>query len=158
MRAARQPGDVAPERTKFGLAGAGGRAFIRRMDALVDPVRKRKDVQALFAHLAGERREVIGVAYLDADWRVLGLRHGPVGSATAADVPLRAIARDVVAFGAARVVMAHNHPSGDPTPSPADIRVTRRVARALAALGAPLVEHLILARGGHVSLDAAGIV
>ena len=71
---------------------------------------------------------------------------------------MRAVARDAVMFDAARIVMAHNHPSGDPTPSKADIRVTRRLARALAALGAPLVEHLILARSGGTSLRAAGVI
>ena len=121
-------------------------------------IRTPADVHALFAHLARQPREIVGVAYLDDDWRVLGLRHGPTGGGDTASVPVRTIARDAVAFGAARVVMAHNHPSGDPTPSCADLRVTRQLARALAALGAPLVEHLVLGGARHVSLSAAGVV
>lgn len=117
----------------------------------------RADVEALFAHLAEQPLETCAFAYLAADGQVLGVRHAPGGRA-AAEVPLRAVARDAVALDAARVVMAHNHPSGDPRPSDADIRVTRRLARALAALDAPLVEHVVLSRGGSISLSAAGVI
>lgn len=121
------------------------------------PIRCIDSVQRLFADLADQPREVVAFAYLDPDWRLLGMRHGP-GDAATAQVPIRAVARDTVAFGAARVVMAHNHPSGDPTPSHADLAATRRLATALAALGAPLVEHLVLARGGCFSLRGAGLI
>lgn len=123
-----------------------------------DPIRTCADVRALFAHLGGLPREVIAVAYLDAGWRPLALRHSLSGGADAATVPLRAIARDAVLLDAVRVVLAHNHPSGDPTPSAADRRATRRLARALAALGSPLVEHLIVVRDGSFSLAAAGLI
>ncbi len=123
-----------------------------------DPIRTCTDVRTLFAHLADQPCEVIAAAYLDADWRLLALRHNPSGGADAATVPLRKIARDAILFDAARVVLAHNHPSGDPTPSAADKRATRRLARALGALGSPLVEHLVVARGGTFSLAAAGFL
>lgn len=115
------------------------------------------DVQSLFAHLAGQPIEICAFAYLDAAGRVLGMRHTP-GHTAAIEVPLRAVARDAVALGAHRVVMAHNHPSGNAAPSDADIRVTRRLARALAALDAPLVEHLILTDTDATSLSAAGVI
>lgn len=123
-----------------------------------DPIRTNRAVRRLFAHLAEQPREVVAVAYLDADWRLLALRHSPSRGADAATVPLRAIARDAVLLDAARVVLAHNHPSGDPTPSVADRRATRRLARALGALGSPLVEHLVVARGGCFSLAVAGLL
>lgn len=117
------------------------------------------DVLAMFAHLAGLDREVVAFGYLGGDGVLLAVRHCLTGSGpTAAQAPLRAVARDAIMLGAARVVMAHNHPSGDPTPSQADRAVTRRIAAALAALGAPLVEHLVLARSGHRSFGAAGLV
>jgi DNA repair protein RadC len=123
------------------------------------PIRTCADVRRLFAHLAEQPRELIAAAYLDADWRLLALRHSPSASADAATLPLRQIARDAVLLDAARVVIAHNHPSGDPAPSAADKRATRRLARALGALGSPLVEHLVVARGGRsVSLAAAGLL
>lgn len=123
------------------------------------PIRSNAGARALFAHLADRPHEMTAFAYLDPEWRLLGMRHGPAGDAGAADVPIRAVARDAVALGAARVMMAHNHPSGDPTPSRSDLAATRRLATALAALGVPLVEHLVLARaGGCFSLRGAGLI
>jgi DNA repair protein RadC len=122
-----------------------------------EKIRTTSDVHMLFAHLAAQPLEVCAFAYLDDEGRILGTRHSQ-GNVASLIVPLRAVARDAVALGAARVVMAHNHPSGDPRPSDADIRVTRRLARALDALDAPLVEHLIVTPGGSTSLSAAGVI
>ncbi len=55
-------------------------------------------------------------------------------------------------LGAAALILVHNHPSGDPTPSTADINVTKDVKKAAAALGLSLHDHLIIARDRHVSL------
>ena len=122
------------------------------------PIRSTRVAQSLFAHLADQPREMTAFAYLDPEWRLLGMRHGPAGDVSAAEVPIRAIARDAVAFGAARVVMAHNHPMGDATPSKADLAITRRIAAVLDAVGVTLVDHLVLSRTGVTSLGAAGIV
>jgi DNA repair protein RadC len=55
-------------------------------------------------------------------------------------------------------VVVHNHPSGDPTPSNADIEATRKVAEALKAIGVALHDHLIVGRTGHASLKSAGLM
>jgi DNA repair protein RadC len=52
--------------------------------------------------------------------------------------------------------MAHNHPSGDPTPSKADIETTREVAKAAALLGVILHDHIVIGRGRHTSLKSLG--
>lgn len=111
---------------------------------------------ALFAPLAHEPREVAAFAYLDADRRLLGMRHTPSARVDSAEVPIRDVAADSLAFGAVAVVMAHNHPSGDPTPSAADRAATRRLARALDALHVQLMDHLVVARGGTTSFRALG--
>jgi len=54
--------------------------------------------------------------------------------------------------------MIHNHPSGDPCPSPADIDATRKVAEALKAVGVTLHDHLIVGRSGHASFKSAGLL
>jgi len=54
--------------------------------------------------------------------------------------------------------MVHNHPSGDPTPSKADIEMTREVAKAAATLGVALHDHVIIARGRHTSLKSLGLI
>jgi DNA repair protein RadC len=113
---------------------------------------------ALFAPLAAERVEVAAFAYLDPEWRLLGLRHARSGGATAIDVPLRAVATDVLALDCAAVVMAHNHPSGDAAPSAADRALTKRLARALDALDVQLADHFILAGARITSFRALGLL
>jgi DNA repair protein RadC len=54
--------------------------------------------------------------------------------------------------------VVHNHPSGDPTPSKADIETTREVAKALAALHVTLHDHIIIGRGRHASLKSLGYI
>lgn len=113
---------------------------------------------ALFECLADEPTEVMAFVYLDADQRVLGLRHARSGSVDRLVLPIREIAADALAFGAVAVVMAHNHPSGDPHPSIADREATRLLARALATLEVRLLDHLIVARQGIVSFRSLGLL
>ena len=65
-------------------------------------------------------------------------------------------ATTAVGVGAAAVILAHNHPSGDPTPSQQDREVTERVARAGRVLGVPLLDHLVIGRSTYVSMAARG--
>jgi DNA repair protein RadC len=113
---------------------------------------------ALFAGLADEAVEVAAFAYLDRDQRLLGLRHTRPGRRDWLDLPIREVAADALAFDASAVVMAHNHPSGDPTPSVADREATRQLARALKALEVRLLDHLILAARGVTSFRALGLL
>ena len=125
----------------------------------VDLVRDGADVRLLFQHLASCRHEILAFGYLDRDWRLIGQRHSISPHALSVRIPLRTVARDVVRLDARRVVMAHNHPSGDPQPSHSDLKATKRLATALAALGVVLVEHVILTRsGGAFSLRGAGLL
>ncbi|MDD2709987.1 MAG: DNA repair protein RadC [Verrucomicrobiae bacterium] len=72
--------------------------------------------------------------------------------------------RDAIAAAAAHLMIVHNHPSGDPTPSADDIRTTRQMLRAGQVLGIPLVDHLIIGRpshqnpSGYISLKSTGII
>ncbi|MGO8998023.1 MAG: JAB domain-containing protein [Polyangiaceae bacterium] len=68
--------------------------------------------------------------------------------------PLRFVLRD----GGSAFVLVHNHPSGDPAPSPEDVRFTEEVARAADIVGVPLLDHVIVARGGYASLLDAGVL
>ncbi len=64
----------------------------------------------------------------------------------------RDVFRQAVREGAAAVIVAHNHPSGDPEPSPADIRLTKRLAEAGEVVGVPLLDHVVFGDGRHVSM------
>ena len=70
----------------------------------------------------------------------------------------REVVKRALELGASALIMVHNHPSGDPTPSRADIEMTREVQKAAAVLGVTLHDHVILARGRHTSLKSLGLI
>jgi DNA repair protein RadC len=70
----------------------------------------------------------------------------------------REVVKRALELGASAIIMVHNHPSGDPTPSKADIDMTRAVATACATLGIDLHDHLIIGRAGHASLRGLGLM
>jgi DNA repair protein RadC len=119
-------------------------------------VRDSDAARDLFVALADAPCEIAAFAYLDPEWRLLGMRHSAPGEMDSAEVPLRLVARDAIAFDAVAVIMAHNHPSGDTTPSKGDFSATRRISRALDTIGVRLIDHLVLAGNQYTSLREAG--
>jgi DNA repair protein RadC len=81
-----------------------------------------------------------------------------VGSLSASIVHPREVFQPAVAASAAGLIVAHNHPSGDPEPSPEDVAVTRRLREAGELLGIELVDHVVVAGRGYVSLKARGCI
>lgn len=80
------------------------------------------------------------------------------GSIDQAPVYIREVIRRALALGSAAIILVHNHPSGDPSPSRADIDVTRAIAEAGKRLGIAVHDHLIMGTSGHVSLRAQGLI
>jgi DNA repair protein RadC len=70
----------------------------------------------------------------------------------------REIVKRALETGASGLILVHNHPSGDPTPSRADIEMTRDIANAAKALRIHLHDHLVIGRGGHASFKALGLL
>jgi DNA repair protein RadC len=70
----------------------------------------------------------------------------------------REIVKRALELGASSIILVHNHPSGDPTPSKADIAMTREVATAAKALGIAVHDHLVIGRGGHASFKSLGLL
>ena len=70
----------------------------------------------------------------------------------------REIVKRALELSASAIILVHNHPSGDPTPSKADILMTREVAGAAKALGIAIHDHLVIGRGGHASFKALGLL
>lgn len=100
-------------------------------------------------------RECLWVAHVDDQARCLHLsRHE--GSESSADFPLKAIIADAAIHGSSGIVLAHNHPSGDPSPSEADYRATRRLASAAEALDCAVLDHLVFAGCDCTSLRRLG--
>lgn len=101
--------------------------------------------------------ESLWVAHVDQQARCVHLtRHA--GDEEGADFPLRSIIADAAAHGSAGIVLAHNHPSGDPAPSDADCRATRRLASAAEALDCAVLDHLVFAGTECTSLRRMGLL
>jgi DNA repair protein RadC len=106
--------------------------------------------------LDGLDRERCLLVALDVKHRLLGVGTVSVGTVDHTFMAPREIYRDALLAGAAAIFVAHNHPSGDPTPSADDRQVTRRLAHAGATLGVELLDHLVIAGGEWASLAQLG--
>lgn len=122
---------------------------------MAQPLATAALMTGIFAPLACRPVETCAILYLDGAGRLVGTRH-VVGTLAAIDLSIRTIAADALAFGARRAVMAHNHPSGDPRPSQADLAFTRRLAFGLDAIGVRLSDHVIMAGEAITSLRQEG--
>ena len=100
--------------------------------------------------------ERFGLVALDTRHRPLVVRVVSVGSLDATLVHPREVFREAALASAAAVVLFHNHPSGDPTPSAEDLALTGRMVRAGEVMGIEVVDHLILADHRYCSLREAG--
>jgi DNA repair protein RadC len=103
------------------------------------------------------RRERLWVAHLDADSNCLHVTHHE-GDEFGTDFPLRSIIAEAAVRGSSAILLAHNHPSGDPTPSRSDRRATRRLACAAEALDCALVDHLVFAGNRCTSFRELGLL
>lgn len=124
-------------------------------DALQSPAAVRQYLQAQLAH---RPQEVFAVLFLDSQLRLIAFEELSHGTLTAASVFPREIARRALLCNAHSLILAHNHPSGTPTPSAADIDSTRRVREALALLDVQVLDHIIVAQGQSLSLAEQGLL
>lgn len=107
--------------------------------------------------MRGLDREHFWALALNTKNQLLRMVEVSVGSLNASIVHPRELYKEAVRLSAASVVVVHNHPSGDPTPSGADLQLTRRLARAGEVLGIELLDHVVIGDGGaHVSLRDIG--
>lgn len=114
---------------------------------------------SLFRDLANERQEHFVAAYLDAKGNVLARTTVHKGTVTASLVGAREVFREAVKVGAASVIVAHNHPSGDPEPSPEDVAVTKTLVDAGELLDIPVLDHIVVGKNDtYVSLAQRGLM
>ena len=107
------------------------------------------------AHLTVER---VRVLYLNTQNMLIHDDHVGDGSIDEAQIHPREVIRRALDLGATALIIVHNHPSGSPQPSRADIQVTNRIAEAGRLLGIVVHDHIIIGREGHVSLKAKGLI
>ena len=102
-------------------------------------------------------QEQLRVVLLDTKNRVQQFATIYVGSVNSAQVRIGEVFRDAVRRNSAALIVAHNHPSNDPTPSPEDVLVTRQIVEAGKLLDIDVLDHLILCRNRYVSLRERGL-
>lgn len=118
-------------------------------------IRGPDDVIALVGKkLRKEAREHFLVLLLNARHEVLGKETVSIGSLNASIVHPREVFKPAVLQSAASIILVHNHPSGDPEPSEEDLSITKRLVRAGDLLGIGVLDHVIVAERGVVSLKA----
>ena len=149
------PGQARRLMAAFALGRRLARTPLRRGQVL----RSTAEVYDAYAsELEGLTRERFVSVLLDAKNRVLREERISQGTLTSSPVHPREVFASAIREAAAGVILLHNHPSGDPEPSPDDEAVTRRLVAAGELIGIPILDHVVLGAGCFVSLLDRGLI
>ena len=105
-----------------------------------------------------EHREQFRILFLDKRNRLIADEVQGQGTVDHTPVYVREVVKRALELSATAVILVHNHPSGDPTPSRADIDMTRQIVASAAPLGISVHDHIIVGREGHASLKALRLI
>lgn len=134
---------------RFARAELEARQTLGSTDAVVAYFRTR---------LRGVEREEFHVLYLDKKNGFLAAEKAQEGTVDHTPVYPREVLRRAIELGASAIVLVHNHPSGDPTPSRADVAMTKKIVEAVAPIGITVHDHLIIGGNDYVSLRGSGLM
>jgi DNA repair protein RadC len=124
-----------------------------------EPLRSAEDVFRHFhEYLAGQKREVFYVVLLNNKNRKIREVKISEGSLTASLVHPREVYNPVIRDSAAAVIFVHNHPSGDPAPSPEDIEITRRLKEVGEVMGVRVLDHVVIGHERYFSFSDRGLL
>ena len=115
-------------------------------------------VDYLRAAMARETNEQFRLLFLDRKNRLIGDEIQARGTVDHTPVCVREVVKRALELSATALILVHNHPSGDPTPSRADIEMTRDIAKAAAPLGIAVHDHIIIGKGEPASLRSLGLM
>lgn len=135
----------------------------RRLETFVEEPKRKicspKDVYALmYPKMREQKKEKFVVLYLDTKNQVLKEDVVSIGSLNASIVHPREVFKGALELSSASLIMIHNHPSGDPSPSREDIMVTEKLVEGGKLLGIDVLDHIIIGDGRYVSLKDEGFV
>jgi len=134
-----------------------GKRLATSVDGPKAVVRGASDAAALVMEdLRHRQQECLGAIFLDTRNQVICVRILTVGTLTGSPAHPREVFREALAQGCASLIICHNHPSGDPTPSKDDIALTARLVQVGELMGVPLLDHIVIGGGRYVSLKEAG--
>jgi DNA repair protein RadC len=135
----------------------GRRLLITSPDARPQITSPLEAANLLMLEMGGLEQEHLRTLLLDTKNRVLASPTIYVGSVNASIIRVSEIFREAVRENATALIVAHNHPSGDPTPSPEDVHVTRSIVEAGSLLGIDVLDHLVIGHQRFVSLKERGL-
>ncbi len=116
----------------------------------------RETALSLMTVLQDEPSEVFAILCVTTKHRVIAYHEVSRGTIDSTLAHPREVFKAALLANAAAIVVSHNHPSGDPTPSPDDVELTRRLAAAGEVLGVPVLDHIIIGDGRYHSFKEAG--
>jgi DNA repair protein RadC len=115
-------------------------------------------VKAIRASIQDKAKEHFKLILLNPRNKIIGISTISVGTLNASLVHPREVFKDAIKHSAASVVLAHNHPSGDPEPSEDDLTITKRLTEAGKILGVEVMDHIIIAKNGFFSFKEKGLI
>ena len=121
-------------------------------------INSSEDAIKELAHIKENKKENFVVLYLDARNKLIYKETVSIGSLTANLVHPREVFEPAVRYLAAQIVLAHNHPSGDPEPSEDDLEITKRLVESGKILGIEVLDHIIVAKDGFFSFKNKGLL
>lgn len=121
-------------------------------------IRQASDLLPLVQYLADRKQEHFTCTSLNGGHEVIKTRIVTVGLVNTSQVHAREVFSDPITDRAAAIILAHNHPSGNLTPSQADIEITNKLIKAGSILGIQVLDHVIFSRRGHLSLREEKLV
>lgn len=117
-----------------------------------------REVYETFRFLMHETKEMFLTAHLDGKNRIICMDLVSIGSLNQSIVHPRSVFQTACLSNAAAIILIHQHPSGDPTPSAEDISITRRLKEAGELMGIKVLDHIIIGDGEYVSFVERGLV
>jgi DNA repair protein RadC len=153
-------GSLGPSRVaRLGAALELGRRIAALSTTSTEPVGDSAEVaRRLIPRYAHRVQETFGAIFLDSRNRIVSEREIFIGTLNSADACPRDVFRPALHDHAASVIVFHNQPSGDPSPSPQDIVFTTRLAAVGEALGVAVLDHLVMAGNAFVSFKQRGLL
>jgi DNA repair protein RadC len=123
-----------------------------------DPIHAKEAYELVRHELAGQKQEMLMVVLKDIKGRLIGLEKVSIGTLSDVLIHPREIFFPAVRHKASSMILAHNHPSGDPTPSNADLELTKHLIRSSRIMGIHLDDHLIIGSSSFISLRESGLL
>ena len=116
----------------------------------------KSDILRKYGWLEDEIKEHIYAVYLNNKNKIIGDKLITLGTSNASLVDTQDITRVALLCNAQAVVLCHNHPSGDPTPSSDDVNVTQKIKKALNYFDIKMLDHIVIGKNGSVSMKEIG--